>query len=375
MSSAPTSSSSHAQETERHTNRKSSRRKRIIQILFLGLLILVIIAAWQFLNIYNNSTDPTVTGRPLSNPHTHLHSVVLGTESGVVYLGTHYGLFKSTDGGHTWPQSHGELNNFMVTSIAESPLNSNFLALIVIPTSGFGQQSGIAFSQDNGTNWHISSPSGLSSSAYPYSVKAGTGNDNQFYAYYFYAGWLETRDLGTHWYPITKGSLAEMQAPTLLTDPTNANHLYLGGDQGLFESFDDGNHWLHIATIQGNVQSIIATNSTHRILYCATDQGLYRWQEGSNQVKQITYYPMSTSPTRLMLDKSGEALYGLSGQDLWFSSDGGNSWIHRWHFDRGDLISLVLDPQNSNKLYAGFFLPPEVIYSRNGGSSWQILTD
>ena len=84
---------------------------------------------------------------------------------------------------------------------------------------------------------------------------------------------------------------------------------------------------------------------------------------------------MSTSPTQLMLDKSGEALYGLSGQDLWFSSDGGSSWIHRWHFDRGDLISLVLDPQNSNKLYAGFFLPPEVIYSRNGGSSWQILTD
>jgi hypothetical protein len=375
MSSAPTSSSLHTPETVKHIPRKSSRRKRITQIFAIGLLIVVIIAAWQFLNAYNNSTDPTVNGRPLSNPHTHLHSVFVGTRPGLIYLGTHYGLFKSTDGGRTWPQSHGELNNFMITSIAESPLNADFLALIVIPTGGLGQQSGIAFSKDNGINWRISSPSSLSASAYPYSVKAGTGSDNQFYAYYFYAGWLETRDLGTHWYPITRGTLAEMQAPILLTDPTNPNHLYLGGDQGLFESFDDGNHWLHIATIQGNVQSIIATNATPRTLYCVTDQGLYHWQEGSIQIKQIIHYPMSAPPTRLISDMSGGALYGLSGQDLWFSSNGGNSWIHRWHFDRGDLISLVLDSQNPSTIYAGFFLPPEVIYSKDGGRSWQTLTD
>jgi hypothetical protein len=373
MSSAPTSSSPLGQETARY--RKPFRRKRSFRILVIGLLIVVTIAAWQFLNAYNNSTDPIVTSRPLSNPHTHLHGVVVGTKPGVIYLGTHYGLFKSTDGGLTWPQSHGELNNFMVTSIAESPLNANFLALIVIPTNGLGQQSGIAFTQDSGNNWQISTPSGLSASAYPYSVKAGTGSDKQFYAYYYYAGWLETRDLGTHWYPITKDTLAEMQAPTLLTDPTNPNHLYLGGDQGLFGSYDDGKHWLHIANIQGNVQSIVATNTTPRVLYCVTDQGFYRWQEGSFQIKQITYYPMSTAPTRLISDRSGDALYGLSGQDLWFSSNGGSSWIHRWHFDRGDLISLVLDLQNPFTLYAGFFLPPEVIYSKDGGRSWQTLTD
>ena len=372
MSSAPTSSSPHAQETAGQTKRKPSRLKRFFQIIAFGLLILVIFAAWQFLNAYNNSTGPSVAGRPLSNPHTHLHSVVLGAQPGVLYLGTHDGLFKSTDGGHTWTQPRGELNNFMVTSIAENQLHNNFLALIVIPTSGVGQQSGVAFSQDNGINWQISSPPGLSISAYPYEVKAGTGSDRQFYAFYFYAGWLETRDLGTHWYPITKGYLANLQVSTLLTDTKNPNHLYLGGDQGLFESFDDGDTWLHIATIQGNIPSIIATNSTPRLVYCATDQRVYRWQEGSNQVKQITYYPMPTTPTRLVVDKTGEALYGVSGQDLWFCSD---SWEHRLHFDRSALISFVLDPQNPNTLYAGFFLPPEVIYSRNGGSSWQTLTD
>ena len=375
MSRIPSSTSPSKQETERQTQVKSSGRTRIVRTLVIGLLIIAVVVAWQVLSAYNNSTSPMVAGRPLSNPHTHLHTITLGERPGVLYLGTHYGLFTSTDGGHTWPQSHGTLNNYMVTSIAVSPSNPDVLALIVIPTSGLGQQSGIAFSRDSGTTWQISSPSGLSSSAYPYSVKAGSGSSGQFYAFYFYAGWLETRDLGAHWYPITRGTLSDMQTPSLLTDSNNPNHLFLGGDQGLFESHDDGNHWLHVSAIQGNVQSIIATNTTPRLLYCATDQGFYYWQEGSTQIKQITYLPMAEPPTRLVIDKTGKALYGLSGQDLWFSSDNGSSWVHRWHFDRGDLISLVVDPLNPHTLYAGFFLPPKVVYSTDGGSSWQTLTD
>ena len=39
-----------------------------------------------------------------------------------------------------------------------------------------------------------------------------------------------------------------------------------------------------IPLLQGNVQSIIAANTTPRILYCATDQGFYHWREGSTQI-------------------------------------------------------------------------------------------
>jgi len=375
MSHIPSTTPPTKQETERQKKEKSSVRTRIVRILVIGMFIIAVVVAWQVLSAYNNSTNPTVTGRPLSNPHTHLHTIALGGSPGVIYLGTHYGLFTSTDGGHSWPQSHGMLNNYMVTSIAVSPSDPNVLALIVIPTSGLGQQSGIAFSRDNGTSWQISVPSGLSSSAYPYAVRAGFESSGQFYAFYFYAGWLETRDLGAHWHPITRGTLSNMQTPSLLIDANNPNHLFLGGDQGLFESHDDGIHWLHISPIQGNVESILATNTTPRMIYCATDQGFYYWQEGSTQIKQITHLPMTVPPTRLAIDKTGKALYGLSGQDLWFSSDNGSTWARRWHFDRSDLISLIVDPLNPHTLYAGFFLPPKVIYSTDGGSSWKTLTD
>jgi hypothetical protein len=371
----PSSTSPSKAETKGYTKVKSSRQTRIVRTLVIGLLIIGIVVAWQVLNTYNNSTDPTVAGRPLSNPHTHLHTVVLGERPGVLYLGTHYGLFTSTDGGRTWPQSHGTLNTYMITAIAASPSHANVLALIVIPTSGLGQQSGIAISHDGGTTWQISAPSGLSSLAYPYTVKAGSGSSGQFYAFYFYAGWLETRDLGAHWYPITRGTLSNMQTPSLLTDSVDPNHLYLGGDQGLYESRDDGSHWTHIPAIQGNVQSIVGINTTPRIYYCATDQGFYHWREGSTHITQVTHLPMAIPPTRLITDATGKALYGLSGQDLWFSPDSGTTWAHRWHFDRGDLISLVVDPLNPRNLYAGFFLPPNVVHSTDGGSTWHTLTD
>src|SRR2546429_7441323 len=107
MSPIPTSPSK--PETERQAKVKSSRRTRIVRTLVIGLIIIGVVAAWQALNVYNNSTDPTEAGRPLSNPHTHLHTFALGDKPGVLYLGTHFGLFTSRDGGHIWPQSHGAL--------------------------------------------------------------------------------------------------------------------------------------------------------------------------------------------------------------------------------------------------------------------------
>jgi len=350
-------------------------RRRFLRPLMVVVLIAAVLIGWQLINNSINSTNPSSAGRPLSNPHTHLHTVALGGRPGVLYLGTHFGMFTSTDGGHTWPQPHGVLDTMMITVIAVSPANPDVLGVMAIPVSGVGVQSGIYFSKDGGTTWHASAPGGLPASAYPYTIKVGTAGEGQFYAFYNYAGWFETRDLGAHWYPITSGTLSNMQTPSLLTDPADPKHLLLGGDQGLYESRDDGSHWNRSATVKGNVYSIAASNSTPRLVFCATDQGIYRWYAGSTQMTQLTNLPMAAPPTRLVSDATGRALYALAGQDLWFSVDSGTTWKHRWHFDRGDLIALVVDPKHPGHLYAGFFLPAEVLYSTDDGSSWRILTD
>lgn len=358
---------------------KKRARRRVIRALLVVLLIAIIIGAWQLLNTTLNSTDPSVVGRPLSNPHTHLHTVALGGQPGVVYLGTHYGLFTSTDGGRSWPQARGSLNTLMIMSIAVSPANPHVLAVIGLPYSGIGTQSGVFFSQDGGTSWRHAVPAGLPVSAYPFAIRAGTGGAGHFYAFYQFAGWFETQDMGMHWHPITSGKLSAMQAPTLLPDPANANHLLLGGDQGLFETWDDGAHWNQVSGIADIVLTMTATTSAPRLIFCVTDQGLYRWTEGSTsgthstQITRLTHAP--TALTRLMSDPTGHFLYAVAGQDMWYSADSGASWTQRSRFERGDLIALVVDPQNPQHLYAGFFLPAKAIYSMDGGVSWKTLTD
>ncbi len=149
-----------------------TKRKRLLRMLVFLSLIILLLAAWQLLNNLANSTDPTVAGRPLSNPHTHLHTIALGNRPGVIYLGTHYGLFTSTDSGRTWPQSRGVLNTMMITSIAISPSNPNIVAVIAVPVSGIGTQSGIYFSHDGGNTLQAHNPPGLPLSAYPFTVQA-----------------------------------------------------------------------------------------------------------------------------------------------------------------------------------------------------------
>jgi photosystem II stability/assembly factor-like uncharacterized protein len=346
-------------------------RNRLIIILSLG--VIAILLGWQFLSVRTANTDPTIAGHPLSNPQMHLHTLAIGGKPGTLYLGTHYGIFTSTDGGKTWPQARGVLNTLMVTTLVTAPQNTNLMALVAIPSVSGGAPEGAYFSSDAGNTWTLRNPPGLSLSAYPYTIQAGAGNGGHFYAFYLNGGWFETLDMGLHWHALALHNLPAIQTPQLLSFAHNPNHLLLGGEQGLFESNDDGQNWQALTSVQGYVMSLVASKTTPASIFCATDQGLFTWQDGSSQIKQLPL-PGTTTFSRLAINATGTILYALAGQNLEYSQDGGVHWIQRKHFSRSDMTALVIDPQHAEKLYIGFFLPPQVISSNDGGKSWQILT-
>lgn len=352
-------------------NQPQSRRGKNLLVVLLSVIVLCILVGWQFLSVHTNNTDPTVAGQPLSNAQTHLHTVAIGGKPGVLYLGTHYGIFISTDGGRTWPQAHGTLNTLMIITIVTNPQHANALALVGIPSVSGSGPEGIYFSQDGGTTWTLRNPPNLSLSAYPSTLQAGTGG--QFYAFYLNGGWFETHDMGIHWHTLALHNLPPMQTPTLLPFANNPAHLLLGGEQGLFESKDDGQNWHPLPSVQGSILSLVASKTTPATIFCATDQGLYTWKDGSAQIKQIAL-PGTITFSRLAVDATGNILYGLVGQNLEYSQDSGAHWTLRKHFSRGDLTALVLDPYHAERLYVGFFLPPQVIYSTDSGKDWQVLT-
>ncbi len=369
-----------AVKTNTH-KRNNSLVKGRVRVLVIGLLIVAATIVWQ--TLFNNHQNSMVVGRPLSYPDDHLHTVALSVQPGVIYLGTHYGIFTSTDNGRMWPQSQGDLNTTMITSIAVSPDNPAQLAVLAVPTSGLGKQAGIYVSSDGGKDWTFTLPPHVPDTSYPYTIQSGYGVQGHFYVFFSSVGWFETLDLGRHWHAITDSNMANIQTPVLLSDPLDPLHLLMGGDLGLFETHDDGRTWQPFVSIKGTVLSLLATGVNadgKRTIFCSTDRGLYRWQDqsGGNELAPLTTMttlPVFSSPTRLALSGDGNALYALFGADLWFSSDLGASWTKCWHFTRSDITALVIDPHNSGELVAGFFLPGLVLLSTDSGKSWSTMTD
>ncbi len=352
---------------------KVGRRTRPILVL-LVLLAVGGAVVWQVL--LNQQPMVPVAGRPLSSASTHLHTVAMSSRPGVIYLGTHFGLFASADNGHTWPQRQGELSASMVTSIAVSPTNADLLAVLTIPDGNPAGQEGIAVSADGGKHWQRTSPANLPTAAYPYSIQAASGVQGHFFVFFTEAGWFETHDLGRHWQAITSGTLATIQVPSLLVDPYHPAHLLMGGDQGLFTTDNDGQSWQQITEVQGMVVALSATWTPNgaATVVCATDHGLYSQRAQGAFIALNTLHTPSFA-TRVVFTPDGRALYAQVGPTLWLSLDQGQTWRQVWNFGRSDLVALVVDPTNSRELLAGFFWPSKVLISTDAGQSWQILTD
>jgi photosystem II stability/assembly factor-like uncharacterized protein len=351
-------------------------RPRWLWLAALGVVALLILVevGYQLWKSSPAATAPSVAGRPLSNPQTHLHVIALGDAPGMVYLGTHFGLFWSTDGGRTWPQPQGALPGLMITSIAANPVDADALAVVGLSNVGDASQNGLYLSQDAGKTWRMSSPSlpssGLGSPISPYFVKAGA-DAGRWYVVFVGAGLYETRDDGAHWALLTPPTLANALITSLLIDPTGAGHLLLGTDAGLYQTVDDGGHWDAVAEVQQSVQALAVLPTAPETILCATSAGLWRSTDGGLHFQSLA----GSSLSRLAVaGTQNEMLYGVSGQQLWRSSDAGSHWTIAARLDRSDLTALVGDPDNAQKLYAGYFFPPAVFSSQDAGSSWQVVT-
>ncbi|MEN1784389.1 MAG: glycosyl hydrolase [Bacteroidota bacterium] len=167
----------------------------------------------------------------------------------ILYLGSNK-LHRSFDQGDNWKTISGDLTQGgkagnvaygTITTISESPLK---FGLLYVGTDD-GQ---IQVSRDNGDEWDLISTS-LPKDLWVSEVAASQHQEGRVYAALNGYRWdnftpylYQSDDYGATWTNIAKG-IPPAPVNAFVEDPANENLLFVGTDNGLYVSFDQGAHW------------------------------------------------------------------------------------------------------------------------------------
>ncbi len=310
------------------------------------------------------STDQGQSWQPANEGISNLGAFsLLSDETGQnLYAGTGNGLYRSIDGVKSWKRYEG-LNK----PVSKLLLDRSGQVLFA------GTQDWIYRSLDGGQNWQVL-PHGLTSStvsAFVYDparqvVYLGTSN-----------GVSRSTDGGKSWQSANKG-MENIQILSLALDSTD-NTLYAGVYGGIYRSIDNGQSWQKADIGQNFPQvNVLLQDDTAKILYAGTNYGLYRssdkgqsWQV-ANQEPMARHVPNPAGVPEILAlvsDPSGKVLYAATDQGLYRSRDGGKSWQPVGPVMMNSRVAFLVWNRAKSTLYAGSSVG--IFRSIDGGDSWQ----
>jgi photosystem II stability/assembly factor-like uncharacterized protein len=308
-------------------------------------------------------------------PSLAVGSIAIGS-NGVIYVGTgegnsgedNYfgvGVLKSTDGGHTWSQlGASTFTGLAFTKIVVDPQNPN-IVLATTNTAGFSSTT--VFSAYSSTN-----PPGV----------------------------YVSRDGGNTWTGtllVNQNNCPDLncEASDILLDPSDHTTVYAAVAGGLYVSHDEGTNWnwMNVGEIGTSVGDVaepgrisLAISGSH--LYAALDLiadpnanppdegGLIVSSNGGTTWTNVTTPSTSDFSSFCVYDNLSQCWFDfyvavdpdntnviyLGGQDLWRSTDGGNTWT-----DLGGYVGGLHPDQHA---FAFSPISPDTIYVGNDGGIW-----
>ncbi|WP_286261749.1 VPS10 domain-containing protein [Thalassotalea atypica] len=148
-------------------------------------------------------------------------------------------IHKSTDAGKTWTKINKGLPSVELGRIGidVAPSDGNIVYAIVEAQKG---KSGFYRSIDGGASWHKQSDYVSGSPQYYQEIVVDPKNANRVYSLDTYL--MVSEDGGK---TFTKAGEADKHVDNhaLWIDPNNTNHLIIGSDGGVYESWDRAKHW------------------------------------------------------------------------------------------------------------------------------------
>lgn len=291
------------------------------------------------------------------------------TDNGTLYVGTDYGLYRSTDDGTNWTHLEQGMFNQNIHKIAIDPGEQK---IIYAGTSG-----GVFKSEDGGDHWTdwFDASSGLTNSEVN-DLAIHPDNPELIYAA-TQGGLFYSEDAGDSWELLFGGKGVEKEMPVKLVrlSSVDPSDIYIASDNGMYRSNNERNQWDSIWTDQiSEVLSLVSLKTDPEFFYIGTRKGLFKsFNRGRNWVKDKN---IANAPSLIVNPRNIANLTVTTGKKILMSGDGGDSWKPlKFSSDQQSssgafTIEQVFQTQSPSPVLlagttAGLFL------SKDGGDHWR----
>jgi photosystem II stability/assembly factor-like uncharacterized protein len=350
--------------------------KYIAGSFLLGSIVLLLVACGGDTSSTQVTSSPTVVQvNGFGTAANHVHSLVVLPPK-VLVLATHYGLYRSQDGGTSWQEVAGGSNQIMqglmTYSLTYSTLNPQRLYVLtqpaVLPHTG---TVGLYTSADQGRTWKLSIASASITSRTIFVVAPGNDTADEVYIYLSELGPLGLKrslDNGQHF--TSTGTLPFGSIFGVLAVPGSPGHLLAYSSDGMAYSTDGGIHWQVIKNIGSSINDV-TTAGPHSPIYASGDAGIYSSSDGGKTFQlvytQASFASLTVSPAQ------PQVIYGKTGTSVYRSDDGGHSWNTLPHIG-GNLAVLSADPMNALSVYLSLSYPTALYRFSQDNKDWLSLT-
>ena len=263
----------------------------------------------------------------------HVHSLFLNPSDNTLLMGTHHGVFKSTDGGKTFTKVDlkGDINSDDFMNFAYDQTSKIIYA--------GGHDVGVVKSTDGGVTW-TKTDLGIKGTDI-HALTINPLDSNRLFAFSVDNGVFGSKDNASSWYRIDDGptnssvrTFGYMATPSSMdrgmkTDKTtNIGYLWAGTSGGLYSSFACFCGWTKTSGISDNatIYTLSPDPVNRSTMFAGTKNGIYKTTDEGKTFTQIKSDMKDVAAIIFDLNNP-KALYATeSNGTLHKSEDGGTSW-------------------------------------------------